>query len=132
MPRKVKWKKWAPYGLVTAVGIVLAIPFVATDNLFMPTKPRRCYIVHQLKDGSCPAGYVSEREIFSSSSNCPPRFTEADGRKEYACMDVRAPDIIDEKTHTHLGVGLEKEPCTDFLRRGEKENDTCTRYVIWN
>jgi hypothetical protein len=120
MQRTVQWKKWAPYGLVTAAGIVLAIPFVATDNLFMPTDPYPCYIVHQLKDGSCPAGYVSEKGLFSGR-NCPPRFTEPDGRQEYACMDIRGP-----------GIGLYKAQCTDFLRRGEKEDDTCTRDVTWD
>jgi hypothetical protein len=121
MQRTTNWTTLGKYVLVTAVGILVAIPFVATDNLFIPSDPYHCYIVHQLKNGSCPTGYVPERDP-RPGSNCPPRFTEADGRKEYACIDTRSP-----------GVGLYKEQCTDFLRRGEKEDDTCTpRYLIWN
>jgi hypothetical protein len=57
--------------------------------------PYDCYIVHQLKDGSCPPNYQSEKDILGP--NAPPRFTEPDGRKEYSCMDIRAPDIIDPR-----------------------------------
>jgi hypothetical protein len=120
--------------LLTVVAIVIVVAFAWPINA-RQHDPYRCVIVHQRKDGSCPPGYVSEKEIFEGhdlNGVYSPHFTEADGSKEYACMDLRAPDIIDERTHVHLGVGLAKEQCTDFLRPGEKGDDSWIHSVTWN
>jgi hypothetical protein len=116
----------AQYGLVTAVAVLLGVAFTADLLKLRPVDPYYCYVVHQRKDGSCPPGYRSEKDVFT---NMPPRFTEADGSKEYGCIDLRRPDEIDPKSRA--GVGLGKAQCTDFLRPGEKEADWA-RYVIVN
>jgi hypothetical protein len=122
----VRWKQLVPYALLTAVGIVLAIAFLA-DHLKPRPDPYGCVIVHQRKDGSCPPDYISEKELFKeealpgqANQVYSPHFTEADGTKEDACMDLR---------RSTKGVGLEKELCTDFLRPGEKEGDSWLYHV---
>ena len=67
-----------------------------------PRDPYHCYIVHHLKDGSCPEHHWVKRDWF----------TEWDGTKDYACFDTSGDPNR---------VGLAKERCTDYLKPGEQE-----------